>query len=123
MHDLLNINLLNPELLSLNCVPYSKDDPSLSNSEIKNLLNKVSNWNIEPSSSHLETPCIYKDFKFKNYFQTIAFVNAVAWVAHQQDHHPEMTINYNTCHIEFTTHSINGLSLNDFICAAKINHV
>src|SRR5690625_4510966 len=60
-------------------------------------------------------------FKFKNYYQTQAFVNAVAYIAHREDHHPDITFGYNQCRIELTTHAIGGLSENDFICAAKIN--
>ena len=113
MLDLINLNLLNQS-----CQHYTKEDPQLSNSEIKALLNQVSGW-----QQATDRPLIYKDFKFKNYYQTIAFINAVAWVVHQQDHHPEISISYNNCHIEFSTHSVNGISLNDFICAAKIDQI
>jgi len=64
---------------------------------------------------------IKRSFKFRNYYETMAFVNVVAMVAHQQDHHPDMTVGYNTCGIEYSTHSVGGLSDNDFICAEKIN--
>lgn len=106
------------DLLQQSCKHYSKEDPQLSVTEIKELLNNISGWEVAK-----DRPLIYKDFRFKNYYQTIAFVNAVAWVVHQQDHHPEIVVNYNTCHIEFTTHSVNGLSLNDFICAARIDNI
>jgi 4a-hydroxytetrahydrobiopterin dehydratase len=64
---------------------------------------------------------ISRTFKFRNYYETMAFVNVVAMIAHQQDHHPEMTVTYNTCRVEFSTHSVDGLSMNDFICAAKVD--
>jgi len=64
---------------------------------------------------------IQREFRFKNFYQTMAFVNAVAWVAHQEDHHPEMTLSYNRCRVNYSTHAIGGLSENDFICAAKID--
>ena len=57
---------------------------------------------------------------FSNYYQTMAFVNAVAWIANQTDHHPELSVSYNQCRVEYSTHDINGLSENDFICAAKV---
>lgn len=60
-------------------------------------------------------------FSFKNYYQTMAFANVVAQVAHQQDHHPDMLLSYNRCAVTYSTHSVGGLSLKDFICAAKIN--
>jgi len=62
---------------------------------------------------------IQRGFKFKNYYHTMAFVNAVAWIAHREDHHPDMEVSYNRCLVQFSTHAIGGLSQNDFICAAK----
>ncbi|HLQ86375.1 MAG TPA: 4a-hydroxytetrahydrobiopterin dehydratase [Salinisphaeraceae bacterium] len=62
-------------------------------------------------------------FKFKNYYQTQAFVNAIAWLAHREDHHPDITFGYNNCRVELTTHAIGGLSDNDFIMAAKIDRL
>jgi 4a-hydroxytetrahydrobiopterin dehydratase len=53
----------------------------------------------------------------------MAFVNAVAWISHREDHHPEMTVGYNTCGLRYSTHSIGGISENDFICAAKVDHL
>lgn len=63
-----------------------------------------------------------REFALPDYRATIAFVNAVANIAQQQDHHPEMTVGYKTCRVTFSTHSAGGaLTENDFICAAKIN--
>ena len=64
---------------------------------------------------------IKKTYTFKNYYQTMAFVNAAAYVSHREDHHPEMLIGYKTCTVTYTTHAIGGLSENDFICAAKLD--
>jgi 4a-hydroxytetrahydrobiopterin dehydratase len=63
---------------------------------------------------------IAKTFSFANYHETMAFVNAVAWIAHREDHHPDLTVGYNRCHVEWSTHSVGGLSENDLICAAKV---
>ena len=52
---------------------------------------------------------------------TMAFVNAVAWIAHREDHHPDLLVSYNRCTVRFNTHSVGGLSINDFICAAKVD--
>ncbi len=60
-------------------------------------------------------------YKFKNYYQTMAFVNVIAQIAHQQNHHPDLLVSYNSCTVTYSTHSVAGLSFNDFICAAKIN--
>ena len=62
---------------------------------------------------------IEKTFTFKNYHETMAFVNALAWIAHTEDHHPDLVVTYNRCIVRFTTHSVGGISINDFICAAK----
>lgn len=73
----------------------------------------------------LENGRIVKQFNFKNYYRTLAFVNAIAYVIHDEDHHPELMVGYNRCTVHYHTHSVNqgqgGLSINDFICAAKID--
>ncbi len=64
---------------------------------------------------------ITKTFVFKNYHQTIAFVNASAWVSHREDHHPDLSVHYNKCVVAYSTHDAGGITLNDFICAAKLD--
>ena len=64
---------------------------------------------------------IKKTFPFKNYYQTIAFVNASAWVSHHEDHHPDLSVHYNKCVVAYSTHDALGITLNDFICAAKLD--
>lgn len=71
-------------------------------------------WRLDEDGDSL-----IRDFKFSNYYETIAFVNAIAWIANTQDHHPDMLIGYNRCRMTWTTHSVHGLSENDFICAAR----
>jgi len=67
---------------------------------------------------------ILKTFKFKNYYETIAFVNVIAAIAHQTDHHPDLAVHYSHCDVAFNTHDVEGgkggISINDFICAARI---
>jgi 4a-hydroxytetrahydrobiopterin dehydratase len=63
---------------------------------------------------------IEKPFSFTNYSQTLAFVNAVASIAHREDHHPHIAFGYNRCTLRFDTHSVGGISMNDFICAAQV---
>ncbi|AMS32164.1 hypothetical protein AEM42_06710 [Betaproteobacteria bacterium UKL13-2] len=63
---------------------------------------------------------IRKTYPFKNYYETMAFVNASAWVSHEQDHHPDMSVHYNRCVVAYSTHDAGGITLNDFICAAKL---
>lgn len=82
------------------------------------MLPAVPDWRVQDEA-------IARQFDFKNYYATLAFVNAIAYVIHAEDHHPELLVTYNNCTIQFNTHSVNngrgGLSINDFICAAKID--
>ena len=63
---------------------------------------------------------IAKTYNFKNYYETMAFVNATAWVSHREDHHPDLEVGYNKCKVRYSTHSVGGLSEKDFECAGKI---
>jgi 4a-hydroxytetrahydrobiopterin dehydratase len=74
---------------------------------------------VLPGWAH-ESGEIAKTFSFKNYYETIAFVNALAWISHREDHHPDLSVHYNRCRVAYSTHAIGGISRNDFICAAKI---
>ena len=98
------------------CVPCEGGATPLSNEAARTLMNDVDNWSLENDGKEISCK-----FTFKNYYQTMAFVNSVAWIAHQEDHHPDMEVSYSTCLIHYSTHAIGGLSENDFICAAKIN--
>jgi 4a-hydroxytetrahydrobiopterin dehydratase len=71
----------------------------------------------------LTAGAIEKRFTFANYHHTMAFVNAVAGVAHQQDHHPDLLVSYGHCTVRFNTHSVGGISINDFICAAQVDRL
>jgi 4a-hydroxytetrahydrobiopterin dehydratase len=62
-----------------------------------------------------------KSFSFKNFYETMAFVNAIAWMANLENHHPDLEVGYNYCHVTYMTHALKGLSHNDFICAAKVD--
>ncbi len=73
-------------------------------------------WRVEQQK-------LIADFSFRNYWQTSAFVNAVVWIAHQEDHHPDIRFGYQTAQIQYQTHAVNNLTENDFICAAKIDGI
>jgi 4a-hydroxytetrahydrobiopterin dehydratase len=73
-------------------------------------------WRISEDGKSLR-----RAFGFEDFHRTMAFLNAVAWIANTQDHHPDFEAGYNYCRMEFSTHSVGGLSENDFICAAKID--
>lgn len=98
------------------CKPCEGGVTPLNASEANAMLEQLAGWELKQ-----ESKTIQQTFRFKEYYQTMAFVNAVAWVAHQEDHHPDMEVSYNRCLINYSTHAIGGLSENDFICAAKID--
>src|SRR3990167_405300 len=100
------------DLTSKRCKPCEGGVPPLSQAEADNMMKQLEGWQ---QSDNL----IDKTYRFKNYYQTIAFVNAIAWMAHREDHHPNLAVAYDSCRVEYSTHAINGLSENDFICAAK----
>ena len=102
------------DLTDKHCKPCEGGVPPLTEKEARELLKQLDGW-------ELNGKIITKTFAFKNYYQTIAFVNAVAWMTHREDHHPDMTVGYNKCRVEYTTHAVGGLSDNDFICAAKVD--
>jgi 4a-hydroxytetrahydrobiopterin dehydratase len=64
---------------------------------------------------------LQKRFDFPDFHRTMAFVNAVAWIAHVEDHHPDLQVSHGQCAVRFHTHSVRGISINDFICAAKVD--
>jgi len=98
-------------LLHQRCQALEGGTP-MSPAAIHDHLAQVSGW-------HLAGGAIEKTFAFKNYLETISFVNALAWVCNTEDHHPELRVSYDRCVVRFDTHSVGGISINDFICAAK----
>lgn len=102
------------DLASRKCVPCEGKIPPLDDAAVKNYLTQLPGWEKIGQE-------IVKVFNFKNYYETMAFVNAAAYIAHREDHHPDMEVSYKTCKVRFTTHAIKGLSENDFICAAKVD--
>jgi 4a-hydroxytetrahydrobiopterin dehydratase len=101
------------DLLNRNCRPATT---ALDAAEAARLLALLPGWSLEDGR-------LVRTFGFNNYYRTMAFVNALAYLSHAEDHHPEMTVTYKTCVVRYDTHSVNqgrgGLSDNDFICAAK----
>ncbi|HEY6133191.1 MAG TPA: 4a-hydroxytetrahydrobiopterin dehydratase [Rubrivivax sp.] len=102
-----------PELAQLHCKPL-EGQAAMGTAEIEAHLKLVSDWALAAGA-------IEKRYKFKNYHETMAFVNAQAWVAHNEDHHPELAVSYAACTVRFNTHSVGGISINDFICAARLD--
>lgn len=105
------------ELRLQQCSNLTTNDAALQQNEVSAYLQQLDpQWQLDKDKQN-----IHINYKFKNYYQTMAFVNVIAQVAHQQDHHPDLLVRYNSCTVTYSTHSVGGLSVNDFICAAKIN--
>lgn len=105
------------DLSGKHCKPCEGGIAPLPRDAASTLLGKLdAGWSLTPDGKALR-----RAWEFKNFFHTIGFVNAVAYVANTEDHHPDIECGYNYCRVEFTTHAIGGLSENDFICAAKID--
>lgn len=98
------------------CLACEGGITKLKPNESENLLKKLNGWQISADHKKISTV-----FDFKNYYQTMAFVNATAWISHHENHHPDLSVHYNKCIVEYTTHAVDGLTENDFICAAKID--
>ena len=96
------------------CKPLRGAENNLTAELITSGLLKIPGWQVQNNE-------LVREFKFSDYYHSIAFVNAVAYVAHAQDHHPELSVHYNRVQVRFSTHDVGGLSLNDFICAARVN--
>jgi 4a-hydroxytetrahydrobiopterin dehydratase len=75
-------------------------------------------WRLDAAARRLE-----RDYRFKDFYRAMSFVNAVAHIANREDHHPDLELGYDYCRVRYTTHAIKGLSENDFICAAKIDRL
>ncbi len=89
---------------------------SLAQQDSERLLRQLEGWLHKAGA-------ISKTYEFKNYYETIAFVNALAWISHREDHHPDLEVGYKRCCVRYTTHAVGGLSENDFICAAKVDQL
>ena len=100
------------DLAKRKCKPCEGGVAPLTDAQIKPMLKGIPGWKVEGKT-------LARTYNFANYYETMAFVNALAWISHREDHHPDLAVGYNKCRVEYSTHAIGGLSDNDFICAAK----
>ena len=89
---------------------------ALDDKQVAEGLGKLSGWNRVGDA-------IAKTFNFKNYYETMAFVNATAWISHREDHHPDLAVGYNKCKVTYSTHSEGGITQKDLACAGKIEQL
>ena len=98
------------------CTPCEGGVAALDEATCRKYLDELEGWT-------LADPAIEKIFRFRDHHAAMAFVNAIAWISHREDHHPEITLGYADCRVRYWTHAIGGLSENDFICAAKVDRL
>jgi 4a-hydroxytetrahydrobiopterin dehydratase len=107
------------DLSAKKCAPCEGGVPPLTRTEAAALCQQLHpDWQLAADAKSLK-----RALKFKDFYRTMSFVNAVAHIANDEDHHPDLEVGYNYCRVTFTTHSIGGLSQNDFICAAKLDRL
>jgi 4a-hydroxytetrahydrobiopterin dehydratase len=104
------------DLAARHCKPCEGGMAPLTPAQAQELLRQLSGWTLAADAKTLR-----REFVFKDFYRTMSFVNALAHVANIEDHHPDLEVGYNYCHVSYTTHAIGGLSENDFVCAAKID--
>jgi len=105
------------DLTAKTCVPCEGGVRPMTADEARKLLTQLhGDWSLNDDATEIR-----RDFSFKGFYRTMGFVNAVAWVANMEDHHPDLEVGWGHCLVRFSTHSISGLSENDFICAAKVD--
>jgi 4a-hydroxytetrahydrobiopterin dehydratase len=110
---------MSEDLTARHCIPCEGGVEPLQAEQASNLLEALHpDWAL--SSDGL---VISRRFEFPAYSRTLGFTNAVAWIAITEGHHPDITFSYGYCVVSYTTHAINGLSDNDFICAAKVDRL
>ncbi|SFN69775.1 4a-hydroxytetrahydrobiopterin dehydratase [Dokdonella immobilis] len=103
------------ELASAHCAPRKGKEHALGAAEVQRYLDHLPGWTLSADGNG-----IVKTYRFEDFHRTMAFVNAVAWIAHVEDHHPDFKVSYPSCELHYSTHDVGGLSLNDFICAARV---
>jgi len=107
---------VNHDIGNLNCQPCTIGEVALDETVCRSYLAALECWALVGQA-------IEKTWHFKNHYEAVAFVNAIAWISHREDHHPEITLGYADCRVRYWTHAIGGLSENDFICAAKVDRL
>lgn len=105
------------DLTTRDCTPCEGGTQPLDDNQVGELLPQIPGWTLNGEGA------LARRYEFEDFHQTMAFINAMAWVAHRENHHPDFCAGYNQVSVTFITHAIGGLSENDFICAAKINRL
>lgn len=102
------------DLKTRHCQACEGGVAALTTAAAEALLQQLQGWQLDNGQ-------LMKRYTFKDHYQTMAFVNALAWISHREDHHPDLAVGWGDCVVRYSTHAIKGLSENDFICAAKVD--
>ena len=108
------------ELINKKCEACRIDAPKVSNEEIPSLMSQIPLWDIIEENNIKKLTCL---FKFSDYEQSLVFTNKVATLADEEDHHPQITLEWGKVKVIWWSHKIQGLHQNDFICAAKTDRL
>jgi 4a-hydroxytetrahydrobiopterin dehydratase len=103
------------DLSTQRCQPRKGPENALNPSQVAELLQRLPGWQL-----HGDGKAIIKDFRFSDFHHTLGFINALGFMANHEDHHPDLEAGYGHCQVLWSTHDVGGLSLNDFICAARV---
>jgi 4a-hydroxytetrahydrobiopterin dehydratase len=106
------------DLATQHCQPLKGKEHALDPERVAALLEQLSGWTLSENPQ-----AIVKDFKFDDFRHTLGFINAVGFMANHEDHHPDIEAGYGHCQLLWSTHDVGGLSMNDFICAAKVDQL
>lgn len=107
------------DLTARRCLPCEGGVPALAPDAVAGLMRALhADWRLAPDGKSIS-----RHFEFSGYNRTIGFVNAVAWIANSEGHHPDLEVTYQRCLVRWWTHAVGGLTENDFICAAKVDRL
>jgi len=104
------------DLKNIKCVPCSGKIPKMKPEEVSNYLSQLDGWSVNN-----EQEMIFKKFNFKNFNKALKFTNLVGNIAESEGHHPDISLGWSYCIVMLHTHAINGLSVNDFVLASRID--
>ncbi|MBP1473168.1 4a-hydroxytetrahydrobiopterin dehydratase [Frateuria sp. MAH-13] len=103
------------DLANQHCQPRKGKENAIAPDQVQELLAQLPGWELANDGK-----AIVKDFRFDDFHRTLGFINAVGFMANREDHHPDLEAGYGHCQVLWSTHDVGGLSLNDFVCAARV---
>ena len=109
-------SITNPPLQKIDWSKHPRT--ALGATAVVSALAQLQGWQLTGDGADV---AIEKTYRFADYYETISFVNALAFIANAQDHHPDLSVHFNRCVVRFKTHDVGGISVTDFDCATKVD--